>query len=213
MAGACYVRVRSTRPPVPGTLRVGAGWFRVTLDAAEEGVAPGQAAVFYEGTARAGRRMDRIDRKGVGMSEAVGLSGLEQMRALIAGGRPKPSISETLDFVLVEVEEGRAVFEGTPTARLLDPYGIVHGGWALTLLDSCTGCAAQTTLPPGGAYTTVETKGNFVRPITPATGIVRAEGKVISAGRTIITAEGRITDANGKLLAHGTSTLLVLRKG
>jgi uncharacterized protein (TIGR00369 family) len=144
--------------------------------------------------------------------DPAALSGLETMRALIAGKLPAPSIAETLGFTLVEVEEGRALFEGTPSDRILNPHGAVHGGWALTLLDSCTGCAAHTTLAPGVGYTTVETKGNFVRPITPTTGLVRTEGTVVAVGRTIITAEGRITDAQGRLLAHGTSTLLVLRK-
>ena len=122
----------------------------------------------------------------------LGLPGLEAMRLLIAGKLPAPSIAGTLGFTLI-------------------PLGMVHGGWALTLIDSCTGCAAHTTLPAGIGYTTVETKVNFVRAITPQTGQVRAEGKVIARGRTIITAEGVLKDAGGKLLAHGTSTLMVLR--
>ena len=146
------------------------------------------------------------------LADFAGLSGLETMRRLIAGEFSAPSIAGTLGFRLVEVEEGRAVFEGEPSERVLNPLGIVHGGWALTLIDSCTGCAAHTTLPAGVGYTTVETKANFVRAITPQTGLVRAEGRVVSAGRTIITAEGKITDAKGRLLAHGTSTLIVLRK-
>ena len=101
---------------------------------------------------------------------------------------------------------------GEPSDRILNPLGIVHGGWALTLIDSCTGCAAHTTLPAGVGYTTVETKVNFVRAITPASGQVRAEGVVVARGRTIITAEGKLTDSRGRLLAHGTSTLIVLRK-
>ena len=144
--------------------------------------------------------------------ELVGLSGLEAMRALIAGKFPPPSISTTLGFRLVEVDSGYAVFEGQPSDRILNPLGVVHGGFALTLLDSCTGCAAHTTLPAGVGYTTLETKGNLVRAITPQTGVVRAEGRVVAQGRTIITAEGKITDAAGKLYAHGTSTLLVMRR-
>src|SRR5262249_49748347 len=103
------------------------------------------------------------------------------------------------------------VFEGEPSDRILNPLGIVHGGWALTLIDSCTGCAAHTTLPANTGYTTVETKVNFVRAITPETGMLRAEGRVVAQGRTIITAEGKLIDANGKLYAHGLSTLLVLQ--
>jgi uncharacterized protein (TIGR00369 family) len=142
----------------------------------------------------------------------LSMNGLEAMRALIAGKFPPPSISATLGFTLAEVEDGRAVFLGDPSDRIMNPLGIVHGGWALTLIDSCCGCAAHTTLAPGLGYSTVETKVNFVRAITPATGQVRAEGLVVARGRTIITAEGKLTDARGRLLAHGTSTLIVLRK-
>jgi uncharacterized protein (TIGR00369 family) len=143
----------------------------------------------------------------------MSVSGLEAMQALLDGKFPPPSIAETLGFRLAELEKGRAVFVGNPTDRLLNPLGIVHGGWALTLIDSCTGCAAHTTLPAGVGYTTVETKVNFVRAITPETGELRAEGQVVAQGRTIITAEGKLTDARGKVYAHGTSTLLVLRTG
>lgn len=142
----------------------------------------------------------------------LSMSGLEGLRYMLAGGHPPPSIATTLGFTLSEVEDGRALFLGDPTDRILNPLGIVHGGWALTLIDSCTGCAAHTTLPAGVGYTTVETKVNFVRAITPATGQVRAEGVVVARGRTIITAEGKLTDSRGRLLAHGTSTLIVLRK-
>ena len=141
----------------------------------------------------------------------LGVSGLQAMKLLIGGQHGAPSIAKTLGFTLAEVEEGKAVFIGEPSDRILNPLGIVHGGFALTLIDSCTGCAAHTTLPAGVGYTTVETKVNFVRAITPATGPVRAEGRVVARGRTIITAEGTLTDSRGKLLAHGTSTLMVLR--
>jgi len=143
----------------------------------------------------------------------LSLSGLEAMQLLISGGHAPPSIATTLGFALTEVEDGKAVFVGEPSDRVLNPLGIVHGGYALTLIDSCAGCAAHTTLPAGVGYTTVETKVNFVRAITPATGPIRAEGRVVARGRTIITAEGALTDARGRLLAHGTSTLLVLRRG
>jgi uncharacterized protein (TIGR00369 family) len=142
----------------------------------------------------------------------LGLSGLQAIKRILTGEHPQPSISTTLGFRLEEVEEGRAVFIGEPNHHILNPLGIVHGGWALTLIDSCTGCAAHTTLPAGVGYTTVETKVNFVRAITPDTGPVRAEGVVVARGRTIITAEGKLTDSRGKLLAHGTSTLMVLRQ-
>ena len=142
----------------------------------------------------------------------LGMSGLEALRLMMAGDHPPPSISTTLGFYLAEVSDGRALFIGEPSDRILNPLGIVHGGYALTLIDSCTGCAAHTTLPAGVSYTTVETKVNFVRAMTPATGQVRAEGVVVARGRTIITAEGKITDSRGRLLAHGTSTLIVLRQ-
>lgn len=142
----------------------------------------------------------------------LSMSGLEGLRYMLAGNHPPPSIASTLGFTLAEVDDGRALFLGDPSDRILNPLGIVHGGWALTLIDSCTGCAAHTTLPAGVSYTTVETKVNFVRAITPATGQVRAEGVVVARGRTIITAEGKLTDSRGRLLAHGTSTLIVLRK-
>lgn len=142
----------------------------------------------------------------------LSMSGLEGLRYMMAGNHPPPSIATTLGFTLAEVDDGRALFVGEPSDRILNPLGIVHGGYALTLIDSCTGCAAHTTLPAGVGYTTVETKVNFVRAITPATGQVRAEGVVVARGRTIITAEGKLTDSRGRLLAHGTSTLIVLRK-
>lgn len=142
----------------------------------------------------------------------LSMSGLEGLRYMLAGSHPPPSIASTLGFTLTEVDDGRALFIGHPSDRILNPLGIVHGGWALTLIDSCTGCAAHTTLPANVGYTTVETKVNFVRAITPETGQVRAEGVVVARGRTIITAEGKLTDSRGRLLAHGTSTLIVLRK-
>jgi len=137
-------------------------------------------------------------------------SGLETLRAMIAGALPPPPIAATLGFRLVEVGEGRAVFEGMPGPHLLNPLGAVHGGYALTLIDSAAGCALHSALPAGIGYTTVETKVNFVRPIDPAGGPVRCEGRVLSRGRTIATADAFLTSDAGKLLAHGTSTLILL---
>jgi uncharacterized protein (TIGR00369 family) len=139
------------------------------------------------------------------------MSGLEAIRAVISGKVEAPSIGIALGFRVVEAEEGRALFEGEPSDRVLNPLGFVHGGFALALIDSCTGCAAHTTLPADVGYTTVETKVNFVRAITAQTGKLIAEGRVVAQGRTFITAEGTLKDAAGKLYAHGTSTLLVLR--
>ena len=137
-------------------------------------------------------------------------SGLEFLRAMIAGELPAAPIGGTLGFRLVEVEPGRAVFESEPGPNLLNPLGAVHGGFALALIDSATGCSVHTELEAGVGYTTVETKVNFVRPITAGTGRIRCEGRVLSRGRTIATAEARLTSADGKLLAHGTSTLIIL---
>lgn len=144
------------------------------------------------------------------------MPGLEAMQFVLKAVREgrlehAPSIATTLGFELTEVSEGFAVFTGFPSDRVLNPLGTVHGGFALTLLDSCTGCAAHTVLPAGVGYTTIETKGNFVRALMPDSGPVRAEGRVVAQGRTIITCEGKITDARGRIIAHGTSTLMVLR--
>jgi len=136
-------------------------------------------------------------------------SGLEYLRAMIAGERPAAPIGLHIGFRLVEVERGLAVFEGEPGPHLLNPLGAVHGGFALTLIDSACGCAVHSELEFGIGYSTVETKVNFVRPISPDSGTIRCEGRVLSRGRTIATAEARLTSADGKLLAHGTSTLII----
>lgn len=143
-------------------------------------------------------------------ADLTGMTGKDILLAIIAGRLPQPPIGEALDFWLVEAGDGFAVFDGEPSARLLNPMGTVHGGWALTLIDSATGCAANSVLPAGTGYTTIETKGNFSRPIKPDTGRIRAEGRVINQGRQIITADARVLAADGRVLAHGTSTLLVL---
>ena len=138
------------------------------------------------------------------------MSGLDYLRALMAGELPPPPIALTLGFLPVEVEEGRAVFAADPAEYHYNPIGLVHGGLAATLLDSATGCAVQTTLPAGVAYTTLELKTNFVRAITRDTGRVLCEAEVVHRGGTIATAEGRVrAEATGKLLAHGTSTCLI----
>jgi uncharacterized protein (TIGR00369 family) len=137
------------------------------------------------------------------------MSGLEMLRAMASGELPGPPIMETLDFGLTEVENGRAVFEGIPAFKHYNPLGTVHGGYAATLLDSCMGCAVHSTLPKGIGYTTLEFKVSLIRAITKDTGPVRAEGKVLNAGRRAATAEGRLTDASGRLLAHATTTCMI----
>jgi uncharacterized protein (TIGR00369 family) len=141
--------------------------------------------------------------------EVVGMSGREMLQAMIDGRLPAPSIAKTLTFGLVEVGDGFAVFEGEPRPHLLNPMGTVHGGWALTLIDSVTGCACHSLLPAGASYTTIETKCNFSRPIKMDTGRVRAEGRVVSQGRQIMSAQAQLTGLDGRVLAHGTSTIMV----
>ena len=147
----------------------------------------------------------------VSTAEAATLSGRELLQGMIDGRFPAPPISEVLNLLLTEVGEGTAVFEGETGTQLLNPMGIVHGGWTMTLIDSATGCAAHTLLPAGVGYTTVETKVNFSRAIRADTGRVRAEARVVSKGRQIISAEAVVKDRDGRVLAHGTSTLLVLQ--
>jgi len=142
-------------------------------------------------------------------AEAKGLSGYELMKRIRDGEFPVPPIAKVFNFRLAEVEPGRAVFTGQPSFDYYNPIGSVHGGYAATLLDSCMGCAVHSTLPAGVGYTTLEIKVNFVRPILENTGMLRAEGKVISAGKRVGTAEGRVVDSEGRLYAHGTTTCLI----
>jgi len=164
------------------------------------------------------RQLDRVVQRmrdgggkpGLASPETVaGLSGLEVMQAMLAGRLPYPHIAETLDFSLVEVEVGRAVFQGTPQLKHYNPLGSVHGGWYATLLDSALGCAVHTTMPAGRAYTTAELSLNIVRAATARSGPLRAIGTVIHSGRQLATAEARIVGPDGKLYAHGTTTCLV----
>ena len=139
------------------------------------------------------------------------LSGIDYIHAIFSGELPPPPIAVTLGFRGVEAEPGRAVFELEPGPQHYNPIGSVHGGVALTLLDSAMGCAVHTLLEAGVGYTTLEVKTNFVRPITADTGLIRCEGNVIHRGSRVATAEGKVTDAGGKLLAHGTTTCLIFR--
>jgi uncharacterized protein (TIGR00369 family) len=142
--------------------------------------------------------------------QIAGKTGREVLQAIIDGTFPQPPIGQTMTFRLAEVGDGFAAFEGEAGKHLLNPAGGVHGGWALTLIDSATGCAAYSTLPADLPYTTIETKANFSRPILHDTGLVRCEARVVSRGRRIISCESHLKSADGKLLAHGTSTLMVL---
>lgn len=142
-------------------------------------------------------------------AEGLSLGGLGYLRAIKEGRLPPPPITATLDFALCDFGEGHAVFTCRPAEFHYNPLGTVHGGLALTLIDSAAGCAVHTVCPDGHGYTRLETKVNFVRPITRGTGALRCEGKVLHAGGRIATAEARVIDAAGKLYAHGTSTCLI----
>src|SRR5437763_7695995 len=133
------------------------------------------------------------------------MSGLEFIQGLVNGTLPLNMIAKTLGYDVVEAEKGRVVVMVEPTEAHLNPYGTVHGGLTATLLDSCMGLAVQSTLEKGLGQTTVEFKISLIRPITPETGMIKAEGVVMSRGRRVGTAEGRLTDEKGRLLAHGTT--------
>jgi uncharacterized protein (TIGR00369 family) len=128
---------------------------------------------------------------------------------MLRGGLPSAPIGRTLDFVLVEVADGKAVFQGTPGPAHLNPVGSIHGGWYATLLDSALGCAVATRLPAGRAYTTAELSVNLVRAIGPKVQRVRAEGEVLHCGRQLATAQARLVGPDGTLYAHATTTCLV----
>lgn len=141
--------------------------------------------------------------------QIAGRTGLEQMHAMLAGELPAPTICETLDFIMTEAREGWAEFRGTPSDRILNPMGIVHGGWVMTLLDSALGCAVHTTMAPGEGYVSLDTDVKFIKPITPATGEVIVTARVLTRGRQVATAEGRAVDSDGRVLALGTSSCLI----
>jgi uncharacterized protein (TIGR00369 family) len=138
------------------------------------------------------------------------MTGKEMLQAIIDGRLPPPSMATTMSVRLVEVGDGFAAFEGEPGPHLLNPMGGVHGGWAMTMIDSATGCACQSLLPEGVGYATIETKVNFSKPIKADAGMARCEGRIISQGKQIMSAEARLLAKDGRVLAHGTSTLMVL---
>ncbi|HKO62483.1 MAG TPA: PaaI family thioesterase [Pyrinomonadaceae bacterium] len=143
---------------------------------------------------------------------ARGLTGMEFLQKIVTGELPPPPIAALMNFELVELSEGHAIFAVEAKEYHYNPIGVVHGGLAATLLDSAMGCAVHSTLPAGAGYTTLEIKVNFVRPITGDTGRVVAEAKLIHLGGRTATAEGRVIDEEGKLYAHATTTCLVFRE-
>jgi uncharacterized protein (TIGR00369 family) len=159
----------------------------------------------------AGKPMSRIAKTygTVSAERQKEMSGLEFVQGLVDGTLPLNTIARTLGYDVTEAADGRVVVTAVPTDAHLNPAGTVHGGLAATLLDTAMGLAIHTTLEKGVGQTTLEFKISLVRPITPETGPIRAEGTVISRGRRVGTAEGRITDGKGRLLAHGTTTCLI----
>ena len=141
--------------------------------------------------------------------EIAHLSGLETLRGMLDGRLPAPPFALTTAITLTSVGEGCVTFEGEPRSDFFNPLGSIHGGWTATILDSVMACAVHSTLAAGEAYTTLEFKLHFCRPIMPTTGRVRAEGLVLSRGRRAATSEGKLYDSAGKLLAHGTETCLI----
>jgi uncharacterized protein (TIGR00369 family) len=145
----------------------------------------------------------------VDMARLATLSGLDLLQGITSGTVPYPPINETLDFYLLEVEKGRAVFQGRPSMKHYNPISTVHGGYHATLLDSAMACAVQSLIAAGQVYTTLEFKIHLVRPLTEKTGPVRAEGKIIASGRRTATSEGRLVDEDGRLYSHGTTTCMI----
>jgi uncharacterized protein (TIGR00369 family) len=138
------------------------------------------------------------------------MTGIEHLEAILRGEAPPPPMGDLLGMDLIAVEEGRVVFGFTPGARHDNPMGITHGGVAATLLDSAMGCAVQSTLPEGAAFTTLDLTVHYVATVNRQTGPIRAEGRVLHRGGRTATAAGRMTRvADGRLLAHASTTCLL----
>lgn len=148
----------------------------------------------------------------VSPADQANLGGLEFVQGLVSGALPLNSMARTLGYDIVEAAPGKVVVTATPTVTLLNPAGTVHGGFAATLLDSCMGLAVWSATDKGFGSTTLEFKISFLRPVTPDTGLVRAEGSVLAVGRRVGTAEGRLTDVKGRLLVHATTTCLIFER-
>jgi uncharacterized protein (TIGR00369 family) len=141
--------------------------------------------------------------------QVAGKTGMQIFDAIFSGDLPYPPMGDTLDFLPVDVEHGRAVFQGRPQFKHYNPLGTVHGGWIATLLDSCVGCAVHSTLPVGKGYTTAELKVNFVRAVTTRVPLLRAIGTVIHVGSRMATADGKLVGPDGKLYAHASTTCFI----
>jgi uncharacterized protein (TIGR00369 family) len=146
-------------------------------------------------------------------AEIAGLSGCETLTKVMHGELPRPPFASTTKVLLSEVEEGRVVFTGMPDFTFLNPMGTVHGGWIAAILDSAMGCAVHSTLKPGQLYTTISMTINYVRPLMADSGEVRCEGKAVHSGARLASSEGRLVDAKGRLIAHGSETCMILDAG
>ena len=168
------------------------------------------ADVLAQWEAAEAERRKHMVAYGVSSPEQVkGMTGMQHFNAIFAGELPFAPIGETMDFLPVEIEPGRAVFQGRPLLRHYNPIGTVHGGWIATLLDSCVGCAVHSMLPAGKAYTTAELKVNYVRAVTTQVPLLRAIGTVIHMGGRMATADGRLVGPDGKLYAHASTTCFI----
>jgi uncharacterized protein (TIGR00369 family) len=156
-------------------------------------------------------RTIRWEDPAIGLEKSKGMSGLEYLKAMQEGVVPPPPIAVLMGFDITEVSEGRVVFTGEAAEYQYNPLGTVHGGVTATLLDSAMGCVVQSMLPVGAGYTTLEIKVNYIRAMTSKTGKVSCEGKIIYVGGRTAMAEARVTDEQGKLYAHATTTCIVFR--
>ena len=147
----------------------------------------------------------------VPQARATALGGLEFLRQMLAGTLPSPPFAETTDMWPISADRGRVVFEAAPSARFYNPMGMVHGGWLGTVLDTVMGCAVHSALEAGQFYTTLEMKIVFVKAVFEKTGVLRAEGTLLHAGSRVASAEGKIFDAAGTLVAHGSETCLIMQ--
>jgi uncharacterized protein (TIGR00369 family) len=158
-------------------------------------------------------RTYEYDARPLDPARMLSMPGLDYLRGILRGDFPGAPIASTLGFTLAEVERGRAVFQGEPERFTYNPIGMVHGGWAATLLDSAMGCAVHSTLPPGKAYTTVDLSISLVRALTDRSGSIRCEASVLHAGGSIATAQARLVGLDGSLYAHATTTCMILTPG
>lgn len=171
--------------------------------------APDPVLSQWQADEAAVRARQRLDAGVASRDMLAGKTGLQQMQALLDGETPRAPISETMDFLLVSVSDGVAVFQGRPQFKHYNPLGGVHGGWFATLLDSALGCAVHTTLPVGRGYTTLEFKVNLVRGLSDKVPLVRAIGRVVHRGRQVTTSEAELVGHDGKLYAHASTTCLL----